>query len=225
MIDTHRPQIRLLAGLLIFIIFFLNNTPFAYSQESTGVSSDDQTTYSAYSERLKEAESLLEETASVSPEDVMRLEEWLEKLENTPYRDLVAKTRMLLFFAHKKNADASSTLSKSSNPDLETPGLASIRAGRPGRGREVAQWVTFSLGVSCLGLFNLFWYMGDRSYEEFLNADSNSEEERFQQLTNTYDTLSYVFGGIGLLSIGVWIILLATEPVTDQPDAAGPDGE
>jgi len=218
MIDTHRPQIRFLAGLLIFILFFLNNTPFAYSQESAGVSSEDQTTYSAYSERLKEAESLLEESASVSPEDIMRLEEWLEKLENTPYRDLVAKTRMLLFFANKKKPDVSSTLSESTNSDLETPALASIRAGKPGRGREIAQWITFGLGVSCLGLFNLFWYMGDRSYEDFLNADSSSEEDRYQQLTNTYDTLSYVFGGIGLVSLGVWIILLATGPVSDRPD-------
>jgi hypothetical protein len=220
--DTHSLQIRFLAGLLIFFLFFMNNTPFSSSQESSsgssGESSDDQMTYTVFSERLKDAESLLEEGGPVSIEDIMRLEEWLQKLENTPYRDLTAKTRMLIFLLNQRNGSLSSTASESTNSDRETPDWPSVEARTPGRGREIAQWVTFSLGVSCLGLFNLFWYLGDRSYEEFLNADSSSELDRLQQVTNTYDTLSYVFGGIGLVSLVAWIILLATGPVSSSAE-------
>ena len=210
MIYTLKPQTRFLAGLLTVVLVFLNSTPISHSQESSDTTtSETQTIYTSYSERLRDAENLLKNDYSIKPEDITRLEAWLEELENTPYKDLIAKARMLVFLTREKLA--------SSRPRTDTLPLT-FATGNPGHGREIAQWVTFSVGLSCLGLFNLFWYMGDRSYEEFLEADSASEENRLQQITGTYDTLSYVFAGVGLLSLGVWIYLLATGPVSDRPN-------
>ena len=233
MIYTLRLQTRFLAGLLTFVLVFLNSTSISHSQESSDTGSETQTIYSSYSERLRDAENLLNNDYSIKPEDIARLEAWLGELENTPYKDLTAKARMLVFLTREKLTNGhprpgSSKLPFSPRSD-GTPGAAdrsdgtlpdtlplALATGNPGHGREIAQWVTFSVGVSCLGLFNLFWYMGDRSYEEFLEADSASEEDRLQQITGTYDTLSYVFGGVGLVSLGVWIVLLATGPVSDR---------
>jgi len=239
MTDTLKPQTRFLSVFLAVLLVFLNSTPIAHSQESPNTASEPQTTYSSYSEELREAENLLQNDYSIIPEDIARLEALLGELENTPYKDLIAKARMLVFLTREKLTNSPSPLpdrprsdgtppdgtpgasqpttqiaASADRPDTLSPTLAT---GNPGRGRQIAQWVTFSVGVSCLGLFNLFWYMGDRSYEEFLDADSASEENRLQQITNTYDTLSYVFGGVGLVSLGVWICLLATGPVSDRP--------
>ncbi len=217
MTDTLRHQRRFLAGLLTVVLVFLNSTPISHSQESSDTASEKQTTYSSYSERLREAQNLLKNDYSIKPEDIARLEAWLGDLENTPYKDLIAKARMLVFLTREKLTNSPSTAPGGAPPDSPRPELATIRVANPDRGRQIAQWITFSVGVSCLGLFNLFWYMGDQSYEEFLEADSASEEDRLQQITNTYDTLSYVFAGVGLVSLGAWIYLLATGPVSDRP--------
>ena len=217
MTDTLRHQRRFLAGLLTVVLVFLNSTPISHSQESSDAASETQTTYSSYSERLREAQNLLKNDYSIKPEDITRLEAWLGELENTPYKDLIAKARMLVFLTREKLTNSPSTAPGGAPPDSPRPELATIRVANPDRGRQIAQWITFSVGVSCLGLFNLFWYMGDQSYEEFLEADSASEEDRLQQITNTYDTLSYVFAGVGLVSLGMWIYLLATGPVSDRP--------
>jgi len=229
MIYTLKAPTRFLAGLLTVALVFLHNTPISHSQESSDIKSETQTIYSSYSERLRNAENLLKTDHSIKPEDVTRLETWLGELENTPYKDLIAKARMLVFLTREKLASSRSrpgaqpldgTPPDRTRPDGTPPDTLplALGTGNPGHGREIAQWVTFSVGISCLGLFNLFWYMGDRSYEEFLEADSASEEKRLQEITGTYDTLSYVFAGVGLVSLGVWIYLLATGPVSDRPN-------
>jgi hypothetical protein len=229
-----KSHIQLICLLLIISLILCKGVGISSSQELPA----SQKTYPYYSERLKEAEELLQQDYRVNPQDIQMLEDMLEELEDTPYKDLIAKARMLVFLTEEKHkaqtsSDAHAGLSKETDKEGASLSLQNRsrpdntkaddtepvrpRARRPGRGREIAQWITFGFGASCLGLFNLFWYMGDRTYEEYLSATSSSEEKLLEQITNTYDTLSYVFGGVGLVSIGVWIYLLATGPVDNRP--------
>jgi hypothetical protein len=69
--------------------------------------------------------------------------------------------------------------------------------------------ITLGTAVASLVLFNLFWILADKNHERYGEATTPDEARTYQSKTEQYETLSYIFGAVGLASLGVSIPLFA----------------
>jgi len=67
-----------------------------------------------------------------------------------------------------------------------------------------------TLGTSAVStvLFNVFWILGDETYNRYVQTDSVSQAAVLERYWKTYDLLSYIFAGIGTVSLGFSLPLM-----------------
>jgi hypothetical protein len=155
---------------------------------------------------LDRAEAEIVKNGERSAEDVesQELRLLLNDLEETPYDDLTARARVLLFL--EEETGNSSRLQEITAVIQETE-KSETREKR----MRVAGMVTLSTTLASLALFNIFWLMADRQYARYKDATTQEEADYFQERTQNYEALSYVFGTAGIVSLGISIPLLSAE--------------
>jgi len=233
---THavRPGASIL--ILLFLFLLLQTAPLPCQDappepESDGASAEER--FSRLIQEYEKSKRVLDEDYRVTAADLEQLDRLIEQMEEMGSDRLLAGARMLAFLAEKRRSAQQETSSAggaatASGRDHPAGGGGTGEggsAGSPGEGRRrthgggdggrawtIAKWTCLGTGAVCLGLFNAFWYMGDRTYDQYLDATDPSEETRLKNLTGTYDTLSYIFGGVAVAAIGVGLILFALEP-------------
>jgi hypothetical protein len=193
---------RFFGLMLIFLLYpgvtelFCQETNLAYQEGS----------YMYFAEMLKETEKILDEDYPISSADLKYLESMGNELQNTPYLDLLAKNRMLLALAEERLYSMDSE-----NRFEELSEMMRIEEEKFKREKRLkaAQTVTITTAIVSFGLFNLFWYLSDATYEEYTGASSQSEADRLKKRMGLYDTLSLVSGGVGVVSLGISIPLIS----------------
>lgn len=190
------------------LLFFMLNPGVnrVFGQERVDTAAEEPYLY--YSEKLKEAETLLGDDYPIAPEELQNLEKLILEINNTSYLDLIARGRMLLFLAREKSDSVNYSEKLAELSELIKEEEMKIRSEK---GPGIAGSITFVTGIVALGLFNLFWYLGDLTFEEYTVTSSLEKGVQLRKTTEIFDTLSYVSGGVCVLSLGISLIMFATD--------------
>jgi hypothetical protein len=165
-------------------------------------------TYGYFRQRIDEIEENLWQGSADPARLITELEILTGELRGTSFTDLLTKSRILLSLARERIEPAGSDESlKMLDRRLEVEEATLRRKGRI----RTARIVTLTTGIVSLGLFTASWLVSDLLFNRY--SETSSEEEA-QQLLDTilvFDTLTIIFGSLGVLSLGVSVPLYAAE--------------
>ena len=202
--STKNKLAFILIAICIFVFF--QSAQFAFCQKIG--QSDNFDAYDVYYENLKEMEKILQKDYMVQHADIRFLESTAAELNKTSYTDLIAKNRMLLLFAQERNEHIHS--SKKMEEISEILRNDQIR-DKKAKNLKKARKITFGTALVSIGLFNLFWYLADLTFEKYVNATTVERSAQLRNTTELLDAVSYICGGVGVISLGVTIHLYAKE--------------
>jgi hypothetical protein len=201
-----------LAALLCLALLARFAAPEASGQEIPTQNENDR--YDFYAAKFDAEQALVIGHQTVPEQVIARLESLRTELEETPYTDLTVNCRMLLHLAGER-AEAAEELRRMQK--LSDSLNSAERAMKREKNLKSAGIVTLGISVVCIGLFNLFWFLADDSYEQYNDATNLADAEKYQKTTEQYEALSYIFGAVGAGSMAVSIPLMVNRPPRREP--------
>jgi hypothetical protein len=80
--------------------------------------------------------------------------------------------------------------------------------------KKVLLWASLGTGVTALSLSYLFWYLGERAENIYLDVSSIERANRLRVAAYRNDILSLIFAGVSVLSFCVSFPLVASNPAS-----------
>jgi hypothetical protein len=80
---------------------------------------------------------------------------------------------------------------------------------RKGRRLRVTRQVSTVAAILSLGLFNTFWYLSDKAYNDYI--DSGANDESLKRQITLYDSLTVASGVAAVAGTGLAIGILIVE--------------
>ena len=193
---------RFIGFVLVFLLF--NGITEIYCQETELASREGSYTY--FVEKLRDTEKILKEDYLLSFNDIESLEAIRNELQNTQYQDLLVKNRMLLVLAEERLYSL-----ESEDRFEELSEMMRIEDEKYNRQKrlKVARTVTITTTIISFSLFNFFWYLSDKTYDNYLETNSPAELNRLERRMDIYDTVGIVNLGVGVVSLGISIPLIS----------------
>ena len=189
-----------IAAALFLMLLMHCASPTALGQELQGT-----VDYEQFANELQALEGVIQSGDEIDVQNIDAAEQLLGELENTSYNDLVSRGRMVVYRAHQRSPQLTQKRLEYISAMLE----AEVNAQKRDTRLKRASRITFGTAVASLVLFNVFWILADRSYEQYQNATTPEDAREFQQKSQSSETLSYIFAAAGVVSLGVSIPLFA----------------
>jgi hypothetical protein len=189
-----------IAAALFLMILMHCASPAAFGQEQQIATDHEQ-----FAEQLQALEGIILSGDEIDVQNIEAAEQLLVELENSSYNDLVLRGRVVVFMTHQRSSQLTQKRLEEISAMLEAEEHAQQRDVRLKR----ASRITFGTAAVSLVLFNVFWIMADRSYEQYQNATTPEDAREYQQKSQNSETLSYIFAAAGVISLGVSIPLFA----------------
>jgi hypothetical protein len=188
---TRTRALLLLLGLLLFA----SRQGFCQVEESL---------YADFFGRLRRLEALLASRPDPLPQEIEELEQLRAELADSSYPALLERCETLLALVRTRARVESESADSGS---LVLLAEAQERRRRARRLR-VTRRVSLGAAILSLGLFNTFWYLSDKTYNDYIDAGATDRD--LKRRITLYDSLTIGFGAAALagagLSVGVLIV-------------------
>jgi hypothetical protein len=197
-------KMKLLLSTVLVCAILVQAIP--YDVRSQEMNHDSDAEYDRFAEELNriESEIVMDGGYTVGDGGIHGIQILLNDLEQTSHEDLIAKGRMLLFLEDEKGSahrleDIAEIIHKAEKSEIKQ------------RRMRAAGTATLTTALASMALFNIFWLMADTQYARYNDAATRDDASYFQEKTQKYEALSYMFGAVGVISLSVSIPLLSVK--------------
>lgn len=153
---------------------------------------------------------IIEREGPVSADELSAMESLYDDLVVSPYYEQAILLRSFISQAYEKNRLIQTelhqdvvkglALKQQEEMDLQSRRNTGVMAGLITSG---------SVAIASLAVFNTFWYLSDDAFGYYLEAESSGEISSYMSKWQTYDLISYIALGTGVISLGATSLMIA----------------
>ncbi len=197
--------------LLVLLLALLAARP-AAGQEA---GASDAAAYARLRERLSQTEQTMARyfflpDARIPQEALRDLERLNSDIEDSYFRDLAERSRMLLFVTGQ---EAELQQDRDSGAQIGKVLLKEVRVERRRsgwrKGSAALFWSSLGVGLLSFGGSYALWYASEYFDQRYLASTSPSEAALLHGWSRLFDTASYIMAGVGTLSLVISVPALA----------------
>lgn len=156
------------------------------------------------------ARKILGAAGAVERADVERLEELSRKARLSLHGDLIDRSVLLLILAEERLARDRLADSRAHRiEEIMASRELEERAARAARGRTAALWGSLGTGAASFAAAFTFWYLSEWQDEQYFQAATLDDAVKHRTYFKVFSLMSYLSAGVGVLSAGISIPLLA----------------
>jgi len=156
------------------------------------------------------ADKILGTGGAVDAADVEGLAELAQEARLSLFGDLIDRSALLLVLAEERLVQERLTASRAARVgEIMKSRELEARAADARQGRSAALWGTLGTSAASFALAFTFWYLSEWQDEQYFLAPTVDDAVQHRTYFKLFSWMSYLSAGVGVLSAGVAIPVLA----------------